>query len=76
MGSCPALQLKNLSSEKEYRRPRTRAQFRVKDIPETETVYSHSESESESVYLDIPEESLEFTTRVVSEARPIHHSES
>lgn len=75
-GFLPSTAAEESVQRKEYRRPRTRAQFRVKDIPETEIVYSHSESESESVYLDIPEESLEFTTRVVSEARPIHHSES
>lgn len=75
-GFLPSTAVEESVQQKERRRPRTRAQSRVKDVVEAETMCSHSESESESVHFDIPEESLEFTTRVVSEARPIHDSES
>lgn len=75
-GFLPNTEFEESVQQKEHRRPGTRSQSRVKYVAEAETVYSHSESESESVHFDVPEESLEFTTRVVSEARPIHHSES
>ncbi|XP_048067043.1 uncharacterized protein LOC125280510 [Megalobrama amblycephala] len=75
-GYLPNTEFEESVQQKEHRRPRTRAQSRIKDATEAETVHSYSESESESIHLDVPGESLEFTTRVIPEERPTHESES
>ncbi|RXN31226.1 Retrovirus-related Pol polyprotein from transposon 412 [Labeo rohita] len=62
--------------QKEHRRPRTRAQSRIENTAEEETVHCQSESDSESVHFDVSGESLEFTTKVILEGRPTHNSKS
>ncbi|XP_073687797.1 uncharacterized protein [Garra rufa] len=75
-GFLPNTEFSDSAQQKEHRRPRTRAQSRIENAAEEETVHSQSESDSESVHFDVPGESLEFTTKVILEGRPTHHSES
>lgn len=75
-GFLPNTEFEEAVQHKEHRRPRTRAQSRIEDAAAAEMAHSNSESESESVHFDVPGESLEFTTQVILEGRPTHHSES
>ncbi len=76
LGFLPNTDFEESVQHKGHRRPRTKAQSRIENAAEAETVHSHSESESESVHFDVPEESLELTTRVILQGRSTHHSES
>lgn len=73
-GFLPTTEFEEDAQKKDHCRPRTRAQSRAEDAAEAEANYYCSESGSEYVHL-VPEDSMEFTTRVISDGRLIHHSE-